>query len=64
MGRWFGERRYTWVIGWQLLFQIAAIVFQVMLYRQWKQHGGNQNYVPPGTDPAPPPSAFPVMQKH
>src|ERR1044072_3900852 len=49
MGRWWGERRFTWVIGWQLVFQIIAIAFQVLLYAQWKLHGGNTNYVPPGT---------------
>lgn len=48
-GHWFGERRYTWVTGWQFVFQVAAIVFQILLYRQWKLHGGNKNYVPPGT---------------
>jgi nitrate/nitrite transporter NarK len=64
MAPWFGERRYTWVAGWQLFFQAVGVVFLVMLYRQWKQHGGNTNYIPPGTEAGPPPSAFPVVMKH
>src|SRR3954454_23310615 len=37
MQPWFGERRYTWVAGWQLCFQLAAAVLLVLLYRQWKR---------------------------
>ena len=38
-------------------FQLLAAVFLILLYRQWKRHGGNNNYVPPETASAP---AFPV----
>jgi maltose/moltooligosaccharide transporter len=49
MGRWYGERRYTWVAGWQLFFQVLAAVFLILLYRQWKRHGGDMHYTPPQT---------------
>ena len=48
MEPWFGERRFTWIAVWQLTFQLAAAVFLVLLYRQWKRHGGDKAYVPPG----------------
>jgi len=59
----FGERRFTWIAVWQLTFQMAAAVFLVLLYRQWKRHGGDAAYVPPGVlltpatapEPTPPP---------
>ena len=47
MEPWFGERRYTWVAGWQLVFQIVAAIFLVLLYRQWKLRGGDAGYTPP-----------------
>src|ERR1041385_1175998 len=53
---WMGERRYTALAAWQLLFQIIAAVFLILLYRQWQRHGGNTNYVAPGTTP---PAGFP-----
>ena len=55
MEPWWGERRYTWVAGWQLMFQAAAAFFLVLLYGQWKAHGGLTSYVPPGVTPAPAP---------
>jgi MFS family permease len=48
---WFGERRYTFIAAWQFVFQVAAAVFLILLYRQWRLHGGNTHYVPPGTTP-------------
>ena len=54
MAPWFGERRYTWIAAWQLLFQLAALVFLLLLLREWKRHGGDTSYRPPVTDcPAP-----------
>jgi len=47
MGKWYGERRYTWMAGWQLMFQVIAAVFLILLYREWKRHGGNACYQPP-----------------
>jgi hypothetical protein len=46
---YYGEYRYTFIAAWQFVFQLAAAVFLVLLYRQWKLHGGNENYIPPGT---------------
>jgi len=45
----YGERRYNFIAAWQLFFQILAVVFLLLLYRQWKSHGGSKNYIPPGT---------------
>jgi hypothetical protein len=58
MGRWYGERRYTWVAGWQLFFQVLAAGFLILLYRQWKRHGGDEHYTPPQTVP---PQGFAVV---
>ncbi len=55
-----GIRRYTWIPAWTLIFQIIAAVFLVLLYKQWKLHGGYDNYVPPGTEPVVP-RGFPVL---
>src|SRR5262249_4723931 len=35
----YGERRYTFIAAWQLFFQILAVVFLILLYREWKRHG-------------------------
>jgi hypothetical protein len=35
------------------MFQMAAAFFIILLYRQWKLHGGIANYVPPGVTPTP-----------
>jgi Na+/melibiose symporter-like transporter len=48
----WGERRYTWLAGWQLMFQLAAAFFMLLLYRQWRLHGGVKNYQPPQTGSA------------
>src|SRR3954463_3707937 len=45
----FGERRYTFLAAWQLGLQFTAAILLIQLYRQWQLHGGNRNYVPPGT---------------
>jgi hypothetical protein len=58
----WGERRYVWLAVWQLFFQVITAVFLILLYRQWMRHGGNTNYVPPGTQPEPL-RAFPVLPK-
>ena len=50
MEPWWGERRYTWVAVWQLAFQMVAAVFLVLLYRQWKLHGGLHELRPAGRD--------------
>lgn len=47
----WGDRRYVWLAVWQLFFQAITAVFLVLLYRQWQHHGGNTNYVPPGSNP-------------
>ncbi len=47
MEPWFGERRYTWMAGWQFVFQVAAAGFLILLYREWKRHGGDECYQPP-----------------
>ena len=49
-----GERRFTWIAAWQLLFQLLAALFLILLYRQWKLNGGDKNYVPPMPPQQPP----------
>jgi hypothetical protein len=33
---------------WTIAFQVPALVFLLLLYREWKRLGGKDNYVPPG----------------
>ena len=47
MAPWWGDRRYTWVAGWQLIFQFAGVLFLILLYAQWKARGGMKSYTPP-----------------
>lgn len=49
LGHWYGDRRFTWITAWQLFFQLIAIAFLLLLYRQWQLNGGNRDYIPPGT---------------
>jgi len=42
-----GERAYCWYPVWTLFFQIVAIVFLLLVYKEWKARGGVKGYVPP-----------------
>jgi len=46
--RWVGkEQAYFYIPVWQLCFAVPSIVLLYGLYRSWKRHGGDENYVPP-----------------
>ncbi|MFA5865456.1 MAG: MFS transporter [Phycisphaerae bacterium] len=40
---------YRYAACWTLALELISMVFLLLLYRGWKQHGGRQNYVPPDT---------------
>jgi hypothetical protein len=41
------ETAYLYIPVWQLAFTIPGAVFFFMMYRSWKRHGGDENYIPP-----------------
>jgi len=43
----YGENRYVFVPVWIVIFQILAVIFLALLWKQWKLHGGYENYVAP-----------------
>ncbi len=42
-----GDWRYRWYPVWAVFFQVFALFFLVLLYREWKKLGGAESYVPP-----------------
>jgi MFS family permease len=42
-----GDWHYRFVPAWSLAFQIPAIIFLVLMYREWKARGGDKGYTPP-----------------
>ncbi|MFA5863942.1 MAG: MFS transporter [Phycisphaerae bacterium] len=44
---------YRYIPLWTVSFEAISLVFLLLLYRGWKQHGGMKNYVPPtGREPS------------
>ena len=42
-----GDWRYRYYALWVVVFQVPAVIFQILLYRGWKARGGDKGYVPP-----------------
>ena len=42
-----GDYRYRFYQVWMVFFKGLAIVFLLLLYREWKKLGGDEHYVPP-----------------
>ena len=40
-----GDYRYLFL--WQFFFYVISMVFMLLLYVEWKRHGGRKDYVPP-----------------
>lgn len=51
---WGNNFAYRMLPVWQLPFLLIGFVFLVLLYRTWKQLGGDSHYVPPGSTQYPP----------
>ncbi len=47
---WGNDFCYRMIPVWGLPFLILGLVFLVLLYRSWKKLGGDNHYVPPGSD--------------
>jgi hypothetical protein len=41
------EWRYRYAPVWTVFFQIFALVFLVLMFKEWKKLGGDEAYVPP-----------------
>jgi hypothetical protein len=42
-----GDWHYRWFPVWTVVFQFLSFFFTILLYREWKKLGGDENYVPP-----------------
>ncbi len=40
---------FRWVYMWSGVFQVLALLFLWLMYRTWKNLGGDDNYAPPGS---------------
>ncbi len=47
---WGADYCYRFIPVWSFVFFSVGLVFLLLLYREWKRHGGNANYRPPGFD--------------
>ncbi len=45
---WGKDYCYRLIPAWKVPFLLIALVFLLLLYREWKRLGGEKNYVPPG----------------
>ncbi|CAN5554035.1 hypothetical protein BH09VER1_BH09VER1_37980 [soil metagenome] len=48
---WGKDFCYRTIPGWRYPFMVIAMVFLLLLYREWKRQGGEKHYSPPGHPP-------------